>query len=109
MPQPKYHVPEIPKQSRLGVIILAILDILNTGFFGLVYFSIIVGACGVDREAVCRGMLALALVISGIFSIILLVIGFILIKQTSILLRWITLVLPCLTVLSFIILWFIWS
>lgn len=109
MPQPKYHVPEIPKQSRLGVIILAILDILNTGFFCIVYFSIIGGACGVDSEAVCRGMLALALVISGIFSIVLLLIGFILIKQTSPLLRWITLGLPCLTILSFIILWLMWS
>ncbi|KPL86114.1 hypothetical protein [Herpetosiphon geysericola] len=94
MPEIDYHVPTNPKKPKLGIMIVASLNILNTSLFGIGFFSLKVGTCDFDREGICISMIFLGLIMSVIFSLALLVIGFILIKQTSPLMRWIMLGLP---------------
>ncbi|WP_345724256.1 hypothetical protein [Herpetosiphon gulosus] len=100
MQEPNYHVPSTVKKPKRGIIILSILDLLNTGIFCIGFFSIIGGvACRIDREGICRVALSLGLLISGIFSLSLLVIGFICLDDTSKLMRWMTLGIPLIPIL----------
>ncbi|MCA0352305.1 MAG: hypothetical protein LCH85_09935 [Chloroflexi bacterium] len=100
MPKSEYHVPSTVRKPRRGIIILAVLDLLNTSFFCIGFFSIIVGtACRTDREGICRVALSLGLLISGIFSLSLLVIGIICLDETSKFIRWFTIGLPLIPIL----------
>ncbi|WP_124033468.1 hypothetical protein [Herpetosiphon llansteffanensis] len=111
MPEINYHVPTNPKKPKRGIIVLSILDILNTALFGTCLFSLLSGACGVDPEVVCRAFwYILLLVTTGLSTVLLAIgIGFLYFYKISTFMRWIMLGLPCLTILSFSILWLLWS
>lgn len=101
MSQPDYHVPSTVKKPRRGSIILFILNILNSGFFSIGFVSLLIGACGVDRDGICRGMWFIALLVSGGFSILLLAtgIGLIYFDKMSKPMRWFNLGLPLIQIL----------
>ncbi|XSG75966.1 hypothetical protein ACP8Y2_02985 [Herpetosiphon llansteffanensis] len=111
MPEIDYHVPTNLKNPKLGITVLAILDILNTSLFSIGFFSLRSGACGVDRDGICGVMISIGLLISAGLAVILLAIGigFLYFYKIPTFMRWMTLGLPCLTILSFSILWLLWS
>ncbi len=104
MQKPEYHVPTNPKKPKFEWRFSVILNILNTGFFIIVAALVYGGACGVDREAVCRGMSGMALLWSGGLAAILFLNGLLSITRTSPFMRWFTIGLPLIPILMVIIL-----
>lgn len=96
MPEIDYHVPTNPKKPKLGIMLVASLNILNTSLFGLGFFSLKVGVCGVDRDGICGVIISIGMLISAGLALILLAIGIGLLYFYKIpsLLRWIMLGLP---------------
>ncbi|XSG75965.1 hypothetical protein ACP8Y2_02980 [Herpetosiphon llansteffanensis] len=100
MPQIDYHVPNNPKKPKFEWRFSVILNILNTGFFFVVATLLVGGACGVDREVVCRGTSAMALVASCGLAALLLFYGVFRFDHTTAFMRWFTIGLPLMPIFA---------
>ncbi|WP_124033469.1 hypothetical protein [Herpetosiphon llansteffanensis] len=103
MPEINYHVPTNPKKPKFEWRFSVILNILNTGFFLVVATLLVGGACGVDREAVCRGMSGMALMASCGLAALLLFYGVYRFDHTSAFMRWFTIGLPLIPIILIVI------
>lgn len=99
MSQPNYHVPSNLKKPKFEWSFSVILNILNTGFFIIVAALVFGGACGVDREAVCRGISWMALLGSSWLAVLLLLYSLMNFIRTSAFMRWFTIGLPLIPIL----------
>ncbi|ABX03158.1 MAG TPA: hypothetical protein DEF47_12650 [Herpetosiphon sp.] len=99
MAQPDYHVPNNPKKPKFEWRFSVILNILNTSFSIMLVVLIFGGACGVDREAICRGISWMALSGSSWLAALLLLYSLMNFTRTLAFMRWFTIGLPLIPIL----------
>ncbi|WP_124033467.1 hypothetical protein [Herpetosiphon llansteffanensis] len=104
---PKYRVPTYYKRS-LDWNLLAILNILNAGFFAFVELRLVSSSCTVDRGSTTCGLGGLALFFSAWLAVILCLKGLFTMNRTEKSLRWLTIGVPSIQMLIFTIIWLIW-
>lgn len=99
MQEPNYHVPNNPKKPKFEWSFSVILNMLNISFFIVVAALVFGGACGVDREAICRGISWMALLGSSWLAVLLLLYSLLTLTRTSPFMRWFTIGPPLIPIL----------